>query len=221
MTGGIGALPRAILFDWDNTLVDTWPVIHDAVNHTLAAMGQPPWTYDETRRRVRRSAREAFPELFGDRWQEARTVFHARFQAIHLDALAVMPGAEALLATLAARGIWLGVVSNKAGDHLRREAGHLGWDRYFHRLIGANDAARDKPDPVAIAAALDGAPVAAGPGVWFIGDTDIDLLAARNAGCVGVLVRAEPPFPGEFAGHEPAFHTRTCEELATLVSGRP
>ncbi|MBM3487917.1 MAG: HAD family hydrolase [Alphaproteobacteria bacterium] len=220
MTIAIGSRPRAILFDWDNTLVDTWPVIHDAVNHTLVAMGKPVWTYDETRRRVRRSAREAFPELFGDRWEEARAVFHARFQSIHLDALAVLPGAEPLLATLAARGLWLGVVSNKTGEHLRREARHLGWARYFHRLVGANDAARDKPDPAAIAAALAGGPVAAGEGVWFVGDTEIDLQAAYNAGCIAVLMRAEPPAPGEFAGHEPMFHTRTCKELAALVSGR-
>ena len=47
-------LPRAILFDWDNTLVDTWPVIHDSMNVTLTHMGWEPWTMDETRARVRR-----------------------------------------------------------------------------------------------------------------------------------------------------------------------
>ena len=41
-------LPRAAIFDWDNTLVDTWPVIHESMNATLyaryiveAAMEQP------------------------------------------------------------------------------------------------------------------------------------------------------------------------------------
>ena len=33
-------LPQAALFDWDNTLVDTWPVIHEAMNTTLSAMGR-------------------------------------------------------------------------------------------------------------------------------------------------------------------------------------
>ena len=58
--------PRAAIFDWDNTLVDSWAIIHDAMNVTLEAMGHPKWSYDETRARVRRALREAFPDLFGD-----------------------------------------------------------------------------------------------------------------------------------------------------------
>src|SRR5947207_1478268 len=33
--------PRAILFDWDNTLVDSWVTIHEALNITMAAMDKP------------------------------------------------------------------------------------------------------------------------------------------------------------------------------------
>jgi phosphoglycolate phosphatase len=35
------ALPKAVIFDWDNTLVDSWPVIHHALNETLEAYGKP------------------------------------------------------------------------------------------------------------------------------------------------------------------------------------
>jgi phosphoglycolate phosphatase len=212
------ALPAAALFDWDNTLVDTWPVIHDAMNATLAAMGHPLWTLEETRARVRLALREAFPALFGDRWLEARDIYYARFRAIHLDRLAAMPGAEALLAAMAARGIHLGVVSNKSGDHLRREARHLGWDRYFARLVGATDARRDKPALEPVALALDGSGVASGPKVWFIGDTEIDLECAHNAGCVKVLVREIPPSDGEFISFPPDLYFPGCRELETLVS---
>jgi len=212
------ALPAAALFDWDNTLVDTWPVIHDAMNATLAAMGHPLWTLEETRARVRLALREAFPALFGDRWLEARDIYYARFRAIHLDRLAAMPGAEALLAAMAGRGIHLGVVSNKSGDHLRREARHLGWDRYFARLVGATDARRDKPALEPVALALDGSGVASGPKVWFIGDTEIDLECAHNAGCVKVLVREIPPSDGEFISFPPDLYFPGCRELETLVS---
>ena len=80
-------LPRAVLFDWDNTLIDSWTTIHEAMNTTLVAMGQNAWTIDQTRERVRRSLREVFPEMFGDRWEEAREVFYERFRDIHLDML--------------------------------------------------------------------------------------------------------------------------------------
>ena len=68
--------PRAVLFDWDGTLVNSWPVIHESMNRTLETMGYPQWTFEETLQRVRKSLREAFPELFGDRWEAARDVFH-------------------------------------------------------------------------------------------------------------------------------------------------
>ena len=63
-----------------------------------------------------------------------------------------MPGAvEALTAGAA----WpQGVVSNKAGRYLRAEVAHLGWAAHFGAVVGAGDAAADKPDPAPIHLAL-------------------------------------------------------------------
>ena len=101
--------PRAVLFDWDNTLVDTWATIHDAMNTTLTAMGHANWTFEETRQRVRKALREAFPELFGDAWEKARDIFYARFQEIHLETLSEKPGSGDLIRALSEKGIFLGV----------------------------------------------------------------------------------------------------------------
>ena len=67
--------PRAILFDWDNTLVDSWPVIHQSLGATFDAMGHEPWSFEETKINVRLSLRDSFPKMFGDRWQDARRPF--------------------------------------------------------------------------------------------------------------------------------------------------
>jgi len=211
------ARPRAVLFDWDNTLVDTWPVIHDAMNTTLGHMGHALWSLDETRARVRRSLREAFPERFGDRWQEAREVFYTRFREIHLERLVARPGAEALLASLAEKHIPLGVVSNKMGDHLRREAEHLGWTHLFARLVGATDASRDKPAVAPVRLALAGSGVEPGGTVWFVGDTAIDMECAHNAGCVPILVCEIAPEAAEFENYSPRAHFSDCQALAALV----
>ena len=222
MTGATAPpAPRAAIFDWDNTLIDSWAIIHDAMNTTLAAMDHPPWSYEETRARVRRSLREAFPELFGARWEEARDIFYGRFRAIHLDGLAALPGAEPLLAALVGRGVYLAVVSNKHGEHLRAEVRHLGWDRYFGRVVGATDATRDKPDPDPVRLALQGSRVTAGRAVWFVGDTAIDVECARNSGCVPVLVRESPPERGEFAESDGIFHFPDRWALESLVRALP
>ena len=214
---GQASLPRAILFDWDNTLVDNWPVIHEAYNVTLTAFGQPPWSLAEVRARARASARDSFPRLFGGAWRDAERIFYEAFTARHLERLDVMPGAAAMLDGLVQRGVYLAVVSNKKGPVLRREAEHLGWNRHFSRVIGAGDAARDKPavDPVDLA--LTGSAIGRGSHVWFVGDTDIDIECGRNAGCFTVLLRAEPPHGPEFVRQVPDRHVPDCAGLARLV----
>ena len=210
--------PSAVIFDWDNTLVDTWPVIHDSMNTTLEQMGCALWTIDETKERVRRSLREAFPDLFGDRWETAQDVFYERFRKIHLERLEELKGAESLLKSLYAKKIYLGVVSNKSGENLRREANHLDWSRYFGQIIGAMDAEKDKPAIEPVVMALAGSKIVPGPDVWFVGDTKIDMECAYNSGCFPILVRNSPPEPHEFKEFMPEMHFSGCDTLATLAS---
>jgi phosphoglycolate phosphatase len=209
--------PKAILFDWDNTLIDSWAVIHEAMNRTLAHMGHALWTRGETESRVRASLRDGFPTLFGARWKEAEQVFYEAFSALHIAHLAPLPGSAELLGELAETGTYLGVVSNKRGNYLRLEAEQLGWDRHFRQLSGAGDAARDKPCREHVDHALgvgtaDPGPDA-GPDVWFVGDADIDMVCARNAGCRAILVRAQPPSAAEMAAAAPDLHFK---DLAAL-----
>ncbi|MGH6720211.1 MAG: HAD family hydrolase [Alphaproteobacteria bacterium] len=183
--------PRAILFDWDGTLVDSWDAIHAALVGTQEARGVTPWTRTEARERLQ-SLRDHFPILFGAEWREALTDYRQRYYATHLEAIRPLDGAEALLAACADLGVPLGVVSSKLGDGLRREAEHLGWHRRFRVLIGAGDAARDKPDAAPAHAALEALGVAPGADVWLVGDSTADLGCARNAGLGAVLVGDDP-----------------------------
>ena len=182
------ARPKAILFDWDNTLVDSWATIHEALNICMAAMDKPAWTIEETKQKVRLSLRESFPQHFGERWEEARRAYLDAFTAIHLDRLTPLPGCGELLAGLAASGFYLGVVSNKTGAVLRREAERIGWSALFGRVVGAGDAPADKPDIAPVRLALRPSGVEAGETVWFVGDTGVDMACARNSGCVGILL---------------------------------
>jgi phosphoglycolate phosphatase len=209
-------LPRAVLFDWDNTLVDNWPTIHDALNATLAAMGHPTWSLAETRARVRASLRDSFPVMFGERWEEARDIFYRRFEARHIETLVPLPGARELLNALHGRGVYLGVVSNKTGRYLRKEAAALDWERYLTRLVGAQDAVHDKPDRAPIDLALAPAGLAAGPAVWFVGDTAMDMRCAHAAGCTAILVGATG-VDDDFSGCAPHFQVTDLAGVGRLM----
>jgi phosphoglycolate phosphatase len=214
--------PRAILFDWDNTLVDSWATIHEALNFLMRRMERPEWSLAETRERVRLSLREAFPLYFGDRWEEARDIYLERFRAIHLERLMPLPGREAMLRDLAGQGVYLGVVSNKTGNLLRREVARLGWTELFGSIVGAGDAPLDKPacDPVHIALAPSGVP--AGDEVWFVGDTAIDMECAENSGCVAVFLGNSEPaeaFAREFARFAPLLRFSDGASLFRSLEG--
>lgn len=179
--------PKAILFDWDNTLVDTWPVIHQALHETFTQMGHVPWTLDEVKTKVKHSARDAFPPLFGDEWQRAADIYRDAYRSRNLEHLRPLPQAEEVLNMLQEKGIPMGIVSNKVGDTLRRESSHLGWDKYFGALVGATDTAHDKPHPAPVHKALADMGLEISPDIWFMGDSSVDIEVAHQTGLVPLL----------------------------------
>lgn len=182
----MSAPPRVLLYDWDNTLVDGWAGITGALNAVFTAFAMPEWSVADTRARVRVSLRDSFPAMFGDEWERARDIFYAALEEQHLKHVRPMLGAADALAAGAA---WpQGVVSNKAGRYLRAEVVHLGWSGHFGAVVGAGDAAADKPDPAPILLALDRLGHRADHSVWYLGDTALDMATARAAGVTAVLI---------------------------------
>jgi phosphoglycolate phosphatase len=209
--------PRAILFDWDNTLVNTWPTIVECYHDTFTALGLPPWTADEVRERAHGSLRDLFPDLFGARAGEAERIFYETFYRIHLDRLEPLPGADTLLAGCHALGCYVEVVSNKVGENLRAELAHLGWQRWVSRAVGAKDCLRDKPAPDPIFRALDGTGIAPGETVWMVGDTPADLKCAR-CGLFARSRRRPEQLSGPLAEHPPRLRVRNCQRSAALLN---
>ena len=178
--------PSVLLYDWDNTLVDGWAGITAALNATFTAFDRPLWSVDDTRNRVRVSLRESFPVMFGDKWEDARDIFYETLTHQHLNHVTPMPGVPDVLE---AGTSWpQGVVSNKAGAFLRRAVVHLGWSGFFGPVVGAGDATADKPSPAPIHMALAQLGRTADASVWYMGDTALDMQAAKAAGVTAVLI---------------------------------
>lgn len=210
--------PQAILFDWDNTLVDTWPTIHAALNMTLEYMQHPLWTLEKVKASVKRSMRESFPEMFADRWEEAAGHYQQSYRSIHLGHLQPLLGAEETLKMLKQRNLFIAIVTNKKSDTLKLELDHLGWRDYFDVTVGAGDAARDKPSGDPAILALKDYNGDRGERVWFVGDTVVDLQCATAIEALAVLFGDHTPQNMMHDGHAFAAHAHTHAEFQRMVT---
>ncbi len=209
--------PEAILWDWDNTLVDGWAAMTAAVNVAFAAFAMPAWTEAEMRARAVGSIRDTFPDIFGPRLAARAGHIPRRIRwRAHDQDLRAMPGAQA---ALSAGSAWpQGIVSNKSGSYLRREVAHLGWNNHFATVIGAGDAVADKPHPAPIWHALTAIGMRPGRAVWFVGDTESDMRAALAAGCTAVLLGDAGGIEGlQQRGTAPHLHYADAPALTTRL----
>lgn len=181
--------PDAIFFDWDGTLVDSLPALNGYYNHVLAVYSKPAISIEEAKRNIRRSAREIFPEVFGEQADEALNVFYDYVSKTHLEHLEVFVESHDFMAELATLNIQLGIVSNKKHSFLLKEISHLGWDKYLVSNIGAGEAAKDKPepDPLLLAASKIGLSPEVNE-IWYVGDTETDMMAAVAAGFQPIFI---------------------------------
>ncbi len=210
--------PKAILFDWDNTLVNTWPTIHEALAKTFVKYGKEPWSFAETKIKVGKSIRDAFPPLFGEKWEEAADDYIANFKAIHLSQLDPLPDVLDMLEYCKQAAPFIGVVSNKRGENLRKEAQHIAWEHYFDAIVGANDAPRDKPHADPAAFALKDSGIEMGKDVWFVGDTITDLGCAKEGGMPAILFGdVEGAENNMYREYPFAHHVRNHKELLALL----
>jgi len=180
--------PTAIIFDWDNTLVDTWPLIQKAINVTLEKYSKPIWTIEKVRDNIHKSMRDYFPEIFKDNWQEAGEIYRNAYNAINIEQIQLLPSALELIKTIKDAEILQFLVSNKIGTTLRKEVKKLQIEQYFFSAIGALDADFDKPHKSAIDLALMLSDIDLQKDcIWFVGDTISDVECAYNIGCHPII----------------------------------
>lgn len=182
---------KAAIFDMDGTILDTLEDLRDSVNAALAWAGFPARTTEEIRAFVGNGAKKlierAVPDGAGaDTANQVLAWYRAYYEAHAQEKTAPYPGVCGMLEALHAAGVRLAVVSNKPDGAVKKLAEHY-FPGVFDAAIGAMDGTAVKPAPDALWAAMRLLGVAAGETV-YIGDSDVDVMTAKNAGTAGVAV---------------------------------
>lgn len=183
---------HTVIFDMDGTVLDTLQDLADAVNYALKSMQMPERTLEEVRcfvgNGVRRLMELSVPGGFDNPQFEETFARFKEYYGVHCnDKTKVYDGIMELLRDLKDEGYTLAIVSNKL-DSAVKELNEI----YFHEIvkvaIGEREGIAKKPAPDTVYAALEelGVPC---EGAVYVGDSDVDVMTAKNAGlpCISVL----------------------------------
>jgi len=175
---------QAIIFDLDGTLIDSKLDLALAVNATLEHLGRQPLEHERIYGYVGNGApalvRRALGEGVTDEQARGGLSFFLSYYHDHmLDNTVTYPGVREGLEQLAGRS--MAVLTNKPVRFSRAIIDGLGLARYFRYVYGGNSFERKKPDPMGVEALLRD--FGAGPReALVVGDSEVDMQTARNAG---------------------------------------
>ena len=182
---------KLAIFDLDGTLLDTLDDLADSLSHTLAAAKLPPRTRDETRRFVgngihkliERAVPAGSPDALIDNIERE---FRGYYKLHCADKTKPYDGIIELIDRLRANGCKTAVVSNK-GDFAVQELVEQYFPGRLDCAVGERAGVRTKPAPDSVNAVLEQLRVNRADTV-YIGDSDVDIDTAKNAGMDSISV---------------------------------
>jgi len=190
---------RAVLFDWDGTLLDSYQADARAYLAMFAALGIP-WSLAELEQHyspdwhcVYRAA-----SLPRERWAEADHLWRRFYRS---ERPALQPGARRVLERLARR-YRLGLVTSGSAWRVRAQLRTFALSSLFAARVFGDDAARRKPHPAPLRLALRR--IGCEPSACiYVGDAPEDVAMARRAGVAVVGVIGHSPVPARLRGARP------------------
>ena len=183
---------KTYIFDLDGTLLSTLADLAASTNYALRTHHMPERSLDEVRRFVGNGVKKLMERTIPDGlnnplFEETFATFRQHYMQHNLDTTQPYPGIMQLLEQLKAEGKNIAVVSNKFYAATRELCRHFFGD-LVPVAIGEREDIRKKPAPDTVIEALRELGVDK-EGAVYIGDSDVDIMTAKNSGmpCVSVL----------------------------------
>jgi phosphoglycolate phosphatase len=207
---------RALIFDLDGTLIDSKRDLARSVNVMLREMGRAELKEETISGYIGQGAPQLVGRALGEGATEeehkrALQFFLGYYEEHKMDTTCAYPGVAEALAELAE--LPMAILTNKPARISVRILGELGLKRYFRAIYGGNSFETKKPDPLGantILREFGAAPHEA----LLIGDSEVDVQTARNAGTLAAAVNYG------FGVHDRAAHPADIylDRLTDLVS---
>ena len=182
---------RSILFDLDGTLLDTLDDLANSVNYALRTHHLPERSHTEIRSFLGNGIRNLMLDAVGrgmsdEAFEPVFQTFRTYYVEHCLDKSKPFAVIYDLLLPLLQRGITMAVVSNKLHPAVV-ELNERFFKDYITSAVGESATVRRKPNPDAVLAALSELGCSKDEAV-YVGDSEVDLHTAQNAGMQCMLV---------------------------------
>lgn len=209
---------RAVLFDLDGTLVDSYAALTDAVNHARRSEGLEDLTAERIRGLVGHGVEKLLQRAFDRTAIDRHTVdaFESRYDEICCQESRVLADVESTLADLDARGVGMAVCTNKPTFFSKKILDFLDLSRYFRAIVGPDLAGARKPEAQHVLVTLEAVQCAPHE-TLFVGDMPIDVRAARNSGVDVAVVATGSSTREELVAAQPDHFLERFSDLVKLV----
>ena len=172
---------EAVVFDMDGTLIESLDTITESFNHMFRTLGYPSMTREEVARKTSISLLDFVRSyLKPEHHEKGIHVFREHYDTIFKSGTVLMPQALETLTKLDGAVI-SGIVTNKRGTYARLLAEHFGFSDKMARIIGAQDGFKAKPSAEMFHEFMRHSGSSPETTV-YVGDSPLDVEAARNAG---------------------------------------
>ena len=209
---------RAVLFDLDGTLVDSYAALAEAVNYARREHGLPELPGGRIRDFVgdglERLLQRAFHPIEVPR--SAEMAFEQRYDEICCEESRVLADVASTLGDLHSSRVTMAVCTNKPTAFSRKILEFLELAQYFRAIVGPDLAGARKPDAQHVLHTLAAADIRREDAL-FVGDMPIDVRAARNSGIDVAVVPTGSSSPEELRASEPDHYLDRFSDLLKVV----
>ena len=209
---------RAVLFDLDGTLVDSYAALAEAVNFARREHGLGDLATSRIRDFVGDGLEKLLQRAFerDDVPHSVQSAFESRYDEVCCTESRVLDDVEHTLAALSELGVPMAVCTNKPTFFSQKILDFLGLARHFRAVVGPDLAGARKPDGQHVLRTLEEAGCDAMQAL-FVGDMPIDVQAARNSGIDVAVVTSGSSTREQLVDAAPDHILERFSDLLTIV----
>lgn len=210
---------RGIIFDLDNTLVDSIDSITKCADHVLRGMGKRGIDRATAEGAMGLTIFDLFALVEPELSESEKVQLFDDYRRCYMDFIRetkMLPHARETLASVSSRGLGLALVTTKSAVNARKILEAFGIREFFIAVVGYEDTERHKPSPDPIFKAL-GLLGLAGGEVLVVGDTEMDIIAGRGAGARTVAVTTGVTTRGRLEYEKPDYVIEDLSELEGIL----